>query len=88
MLRNFLGQPWVLVAAFIIGPTILFLIFRRRFRVDGGARQPAVGAPRPAGTPKALQGRKGGLIDPALGGERSIIIGGKGIITHCFILQN
>ena len=53
MLRHFLGQPWVLVATLLIGSMILFLIFRRRFRADGDAKQPAPGAPRPTGTSKA-----------------------------------
>ena len=52
MLLHFLGQTWVLVATFLIGPTILFLIFRRHSRVERDAKLPAAAA-RPAGTPKS-----------------------------------
>ena len=53
MLRHFLGQPWVLVATLLIGPTILYLIFRRRSRIEGDAKKPVQGKPRPASTAKA-----------------------------------
>ncbi len=52
-MENFLGQTWVLVAAFLIGPTALYLIYRRRARVDGDKKQPERGASRPAGASRA-----------------------------------
>jgi hypothetical protein len=51
-LEHFLGQTWVLVAAFLIGSTALYLIYRRRARVDGDKKQPERGASRPAGASK------------------------------------
>jgi len=52
MLRHFLGQTWVLVTTFIVGPAILFWIFRRRARIEREAKRSAGAAPRPAATPK------------------------------------
>ena len=43
----------MLVAAFLIGSTVLFLIYRRRSRADGDANPPGQGASRPAGAPNA-----------------------------------
>lgn len=52
-MEHFLGQTWVLVAAFLIGPTALYLIYRRRARVDGDKKQPERGASRPVGASRA-----------------------------------
>ncbi len=52
-MEHLLGQTWVLVAAFLVGPTVLYLIFRRRSRAHEGAKRPGPGTPRPAGAPKA-----------------------------------
>ncbi len=52
-LEHFLGQTWVLVAAFLVGSTALYLIYRRRARVNGDKKQPERGASRPAGASKA-----------------------------------
>ncbi len=50
---HLLGQPWVLVATLLIGSTILFLIYRRRARVDAAEKGSAAGSPRATGAPKA-----------------------------------
>jgi hypothetical protein len=52
-LEHLLGQTWVLVAAFLIGPTLIFLIYRRRSRVRENANPPGPGASRHAGAQKA-----------------------------------
>ena len=49
-LEHFLSQTWVLVAAFLIGPTALYLIYRRRARVASrptGTSKAAAASPRP-----------------------------------------
>ncbi len=77
---DFLGQTWVLVAAFLIGSTLIFLIYRRRSRAHGSPNPPGPGASRPTGTPKAapataappqpdIQGTRKGL-EPGFRGIR------------------
>lgn len=53
MLRYYLGQTWVIVTAFILGPVILYFMHRHRFRKGETTKRPAAGAPRPVETPKA-----------------------------------
>ncbi len=61
MLRYYLGQTWVLVAAFIIGPAILIWQYRRRRRLEEGKKGPGRPAVRKVEPPKAA---------PALDTER------------------
>lgn len=52
-MESFLSLTWVLVAAFIIGSTVLYLAYRRRAPNDGDRQQPGRGAARPAAAQKA-----------------------------------
>ncbi|HYN40950.1 MAG TPA: hypothetical protein VE129_04170 [Thermoanaerobaculia bacterium] len=69
-MEHFLGQTWVLVAAFLIGSTVLYLIYRRRSRADGKANPPGRGAPRPAGAPKAAPATAAPPPQPENAGSR------------------
>lgn len=76
---HLLGQPWVLVATFLIGPTILFLIYRRRARIDAEAKGHAAGSPRPAGAPKAAPAAAAAPPSERPGPRKAIGSGFRGI---------
>jgi hypothetical protein len=77
VLIHFLGQPWVLVATLLIGPTILFLIYRRRSRIEAEEKRPAAGSPRATGTPKTAAAAPPPSENP--GPRKSIGSGFRGI---------
>lgn len=45
VLRYYLGQPWVIVTVLLAASAILYLLFRRRLRIEGETKRPATGAP-------------------------------------------
>jgi len=64
VLRYYLGQTWVLVTAFIIGPAILIWQYRRRRRLEEGKNGPARPAARKVEAPKAASAPETGRDGP------------------------
>jgi hypothetical protein len=71
-LEHLLGQTWVLVATLLIGPTVQYLLYRRRSRAEGRAKQPAAGAPRPTGASNAAPA-VAALHEPEKAGTRKAL---------------
>ena len=78
-LERILGNIWVTIAAFIIGPTILYLQYRRRRRLNELAKGPAKAAAAPEKPPKAAPAPAAAAPPPDAGGRKALWPGFRGL---------